>query len=185
MRPAAGPAFDNPVFKISGTAARLDSKELPHCDRSNADCTKFRLASPLPCQTSMPDQTELRQSDLARRIIGCFYAVYNELGFGFSEAVFRRAMVIALLEAGLKVEDEVRMQVHFHGAIIGTFYADIIVEGAVLMEIKALPEIDDRSVAQLLNYLKVAGGGVGLLLNFGRRPEFSRRIVDNVEKIGV
>ena len=68
---------------------------------------------------------------------------------------------------------------------MGTFYADIIVEGSVLVEIKALPEIDDPSVAQLLNYLKVAGGGVGLLLNFGRRPEFSRRIVGNAERIGV
>lgn len=93
--------------------------------------------------------------------------------------------MITLLEAGLRAEEEVRMQVHFHGAIIGTFYADIIVEGAVLVEIKALPEIDDRSVAQLLNYLKVAGGGVGLLLNFGRRPQFSRRVVGDVEKIGV
>src|SRR4030095_9465091 len=95
----------------------------------------------------------LEHAELTRQIIACFYAVYNELGYGFSEAVFRRAMVVALLEAHLRVEEEVRMQVHFHGAIIGTFFADIIVEGAVLVEIKALPEIDDRSVAQLLNYL--------------------------------
>jgi PD-(D/E)XK nuclease superfamily len=69
------------------------------------------------------------------------------------------------------------------GVNIRTFFCDIVVDGAVLVEIKALPELDSRSVGQLLNYLKVAGGGVGLLLNFGRRPEFSRKIVGNVEKI--
>ncbi len=91
--------------------------------------------------------------------------------------------MIALQQAGLHAEEEVRLQVNFRDHVIGTFFVDIVVEGAVLVEIKALPEIDSRSVGQLLNYLKAAGGGVGLLLNFGRRPEFSRKVVGDVEKI--
>jgi GxxExxY protein len=121
--------------------------------------------------------------ELTERIIGCFFEVYGELGPGFSEPVLRRALMIVLQQAGLRAEEEVRLQVYFRGHVIGTFFVDIVVEGTVLVEIKALPEIDSRSVGQLLNYLKAAGGGVGLLLNFGRRPEFSRKIVGNVEKI--
>jgi GxxExxY protein len=131
----------------------------------------------------MSDALDLVHRELTERIIGCFFLVYRELGPGFSEPVLRRAMMIALQEAGLRAEEEVRLQVHFHGVLIGTFFADIVVGGAVLVEIKALPELDSRSIGQLLNYLKVAGGGVGLLLNFGRRAEFSRKIVGNVEKI--
>ena len=71
----------------------------------------------------------------------------------------------------------VRLQVQFRSVIIGTFWVDLVVEDAVLVEIKALPEIDSRAIGQLLNYLKAAGGGVGLLLNFGRRPEFKRLVV--------
>jgi GxxExxY protein len=92
-------------------------------------------------------------------------------------------MMVALHEAGVRAEEEVRIQAHFHGVVIGTFHVDIIVDGAVLIEIKALPEIDNRAIGQLLNYLNVAGGGVGLLLNFGRRPEFSRKIVGDVDKL--
>lgn len=118
----------------------------------------------------------LPQHELTSRIIGSFYEVYGELGAGFSERVFRRALFIALQDSGLRAEEEVRLQVKFRGAIIGTFWVDMVVENVVLVEIKALPELDDRAVGQLLNYLKAAGGGVGLLLNFGR-PEFKRRIV--------
>jgi len=121
---------------------------------------------------------------LTERIIGCFFEVYNELGQGFPERVLRRAMMIAMLEKGLRAEEEVQLKVHFRGEVIGTFFVDIVVEGAVLIEIKALPELERRSVTQLLNYLKAAGGGVGLLLNFGQRPELSRRIVGDIAKIG-
>jgi GxxExxY protein len=131
----------------------------------------------------MSAESILLHRELTERIIGCFFEVYGELGSGFSEPVFRPAMVVALHEAGLRAEEEVRLQVTFRGVIIGTFFCDIVVEDSILVEVKALPELDSRSVGQLLNYLKVAGGGVGLLLNFGRRPEFSRKIVGNVEKI--
>jgi GxxExxY protein len=125
----------------------------------------------------------LQHQELTSRIIGCFYDVYGELGPGFSEKVFRRALFVALQQAGLGTEEEVRLQVQFRGTIIGTFWVDLVVENAVLVEIKALPELDSRATGQLLNYLKAAGGGVGLLLNFGRRPEFKRRIVGDAAMI--
>jgi GxxExxY protein len=127
-------------------------------------------------------QPVLLHRELTERIIGCFYAVYRELGQGFSEAVFRRAMVVALQELGIRAKEEARLQVTFRGVVIGTFWADIIVEGVVLVEIKALPELDGRATAQLLNYLKASGGGVGLLLNFGHRPEFKRLIMGDPAK---
>jgi GxxExxY protein len=130
----------------------------------------------------MRRDVELVHGELTERIIGCFYRVYDELGSGFSEQVLRRAMMIVLVEAGLRAEEEVRLQGHFHGAIIGTFFADIIVEGIVLVEIKARPELDSRAIGQLLNYLKAAGGGVGLLVNFGPKPQFSRKIVGDLGK---
>ena len=130
----------------------------------------------------MRRDVELVHEELTERIIGCFYRVYDELGSGFSEQVLRRAMMIVLGEAGLRAEEEVRLLVHFHGAIIGTFFADIIVEGVVLVEIKARPKVDSRAIGQLLNYLKAAGGGVGLLVNFGPEPQFSRKIVGDVDK---
>ena len=125
----------------------------------------------------------LPYQELTSRIIGCFYEVYGELGAGFSERVFRRALFIALQDCGLRVEEEVRLQVLFRGTIIGTFWVDLVVENVVVVEIKALPELDNRAVGQLLNYWKAAGGGVGLLLNFGRRPEFKRRIVGDALKM--
>ncbi len=122
-------------------------------------------------------QTVLLYRELTERIISCFYAVYRELGRGFSEAVYRRAMVVALQQLGVRAEEEARLQVTFRGVVIGTFWADIIVDDIVLVEIKALAELDGRATAQLLNYLKAAGGGVGLLLNFGNRPEFKRFVM--------
>src|SRR6185503_7931746 len=115
------------------------------------------MAAVLRAKRSMNGPPILVHRDLTERVIGCFYDVYRELGPGFSELVLRRAMMIALHEAGLRAEEEVRLQVQFRGVVIGTFFADIVVDGAV---IKALPELDNRAVGQLLNYLKVAGGGV-------------------------
>jgi GxxExxY protein len=129
------------------------------------------------------DPQALLHQEITSRIIGCFYEVYGELGPGFSERVFRRALFIALQQSGLRAEEEVRLQAQFRGNIVGRFWVDLIVENAVLVEIKALPELDNRAIGQLLNYLKAAGGGVGLLLNFGRRPEFKRRIVGDAVTI--
>ena len=120
--------------------------------------------------------THLAHSELTGRILGCFYDTYAVLGHGFSEAVLGRALTIALEEAGMRVARSVPLQVHFRGHAIGLFFADIIVDRTVLIEVKATATIENYAIAQMLNYLKVAGGGVGLLLNFGRKPE-SKRLV--------
>ena len=119
----------------------------------------------------------LEHGELTGRILDCFFEAYGELGHGFSEAVLRRAMAIVLEQAGMQVTQEAPLEVCFRGRSIGTFHADLIVDRTVLVEIKASAAIEGYAIAQTLNYLKVAGGGVGLLLNFGHKPEFKRLVM--------
>ena len=123
------------------------------------------------------DIANLAHGDLTGKILRCFFEVQGELGHGFSELVLCRAMAIALEEAGLRVREEVALAVHYRGRCIGSFRVDLVVEDTVLVEVKAATALESYAVAQILNYLKVAGGGVGLLLNFGRKPEFKRYVV--------
>ncbi len=115
-------------------------------------------------------------------IIGTFYEVYNELGFGFLESVYEEAMLIALREKGLKVEQQIPIAVWFRGSKIGNFEADLIVENVIIIELKAVRALDEAHQAQLLNYLRATEIEVGLLLNFGQRPEFKRLAFDNQRK---
>ncbi len=110
-------------------------------------------------------------------IIEAFQQTHAELGSGFSERVCCAALAIVLCEKGLTVWLNAPINVIFHGQNIGRFYADMVVNDTVLVEIKAGQVLEGYAQAQLLNYLKAAGGGVGLLLNFGRRPEFKRMVV--------
>jgi GxxExxY protein len=123
------------------------------------------------------NQVNLAHSELTDRIVGVFFEVANELGEGFSEIIYRRALAIALRASDMRAVETPSLRVHFRGYNIGSFYPDIVVAGTVLLEIKALREIDSWAEAQLLNYLKAAGGGVGLILNFGRRAAFKRRVM--------
>lgn len=116
-------------------------------------------------------------ADITQRIIGAFFEVHRELGYGFSEVVYRRAVSIVLRSAGLEALEETLISVLFRGTVIGTFYADIVVGGVVLVEVKAGATIENHAQAQILNYLKAAGGGVGLLLNFGREATFKRFVM--------
>jgi GxxExxY protein len=111
---------------------------------------------------------------LTYQIIACFFEVFRELGHGFSEIVYQRALAIVLLERGFHVLMEQEIPVQFHGEIIGTFKADLVVDGMVIVEVKAAEKIENYAIAQCLNYLKAAGGGVGLILNFGRQPQHRR-----------
>jgi GxxExxY protein len=110
-------------------------------------------------------------------VIGAFYAVNRELGYGFSENVYRRATAVVLRQDGLETIEERLITVTFREKLIGTFYADIVVAGVVLVEVKAAATIENYAQAQILNYLKAAGGGVGLLLNFGRQASFKRFVM--------
>ena len=103
---------------------------------------------------------------LTDKIIGVFYAVYNEMGYGFLESVYVGSMEIALRQAGLRVERNVQIPVWFRGYQVGTFFADLVVESVVILELKSARAIDPSFEAQLLNYLRATTIEVGLLLNF-------------------
>jgi len=124
----------------------------------------------------------LKHSDLTEKIIGIFYDVYNELGHGFLESTYAEALVIALEEARLSAAREVPVPAWFRGRKVGQYYADLIVEGAVLLELKAARTLDSAHEAQLLHYLRATEIDVGLLLNFGLRPQFRRLLFDNERK---
>ena len=113
-------------------------------------------------------------SALTGEIIGGYHDVVHELGCGYLESVSQRALVIALRDRGLFVETNLSLGVTFRGQEIGCFHPDLVVERLVIVEIKATSRIEPIAQAQILNYLRCAGGGVGLLMNFGDRPECKR-----------
>ena len=113
---------------------------------------------------------------LSDRVIGAFFDTYNELGHGFLESVYEAALAVRLRECGLQVEQQVPIDVRFHGHVVGQFRADMLVERQLLIEIKAATQIAPAHEAQLLNYLKATSVHLGLLFNFGPRPEFRRRV---------
>lgn len=132
--------------------------------------------------TRKEDLEDLKHSDLTERIIGVFFDVYNELGHGFLESIYQQAMVLALTEAGLKVEQQVPIPVWFRDRQIGDFRADLLVERSVLLELEAARNLDFAYEKQLLNYLRGTDIEVGLLLNFGPAPEFRRLVFGNERK---
>ncbi len=115
------------------------------------------------------------EDGLTGRILEVFHSVFNELGFGFVESVYCRAMAIALAESGLRVETEVAVPVSFHGQLVGVFRADLVVEGKIILELKTAEQISKAHEAQLLHYLRASELEIGLILNFGEVPK-SRRI---------
>jgi GxxExxY protein len=121
--------------------------------------------------------------ELTQRIIGVFYEVYNELGYGFLESVYQESLVIALTSSGLRVCTPVDIPVWFRGNRVGKFEGDVLVEKFVLLELKSARALDNAHQAQLLNYLRATDIEVGLLLNFGLKPEFKRLIFDNQRKV--
>jgi GxxExxY protein len=113
---------------------------------------------------------------VTQEIIGVFYEVYNELGHGFLESVYREAMIVALRSKNLVLEREKTVNVEFRGQIVGVFRTDLVVDNCVVVELKGARTIDSNHEAQLLNYLKATKFEVGLLLNFGVKPQFRRMI---------
>jgi GxxExxY protein len=124
----------------------------------------------------------LKHSDLTEKVIGVFYDVYNELGHGFLESTYAQAMVVALEESRLSAMREVPVPVWFRGTKVGQYYADLIVEDVVFLELKAARALESAYEAQLLHYLRATEIEVGLLLNFGLRPQFRRLQFDNERK---
>ena len=127
-------------------------------------------------------KTDLKHGLITDQILQVFYDVYNELGHGFLESVYHRSLVIALKSTGLKVCSQMDVPVSFRGHRVGNFVADVLVENCVLLELKAARKLELSHEKQLLNYLRATEIEVGLLLNFGEKPEFKRLIFDNLKK---
>jgi len=124
----------------------------------------------------------LLHKELSNKIIKAFYNVYNELGYGFLEKVYENAMLLELKIMGLSCEKQKPIKVNYHNAIVGEYFADIIVDNQIILELKATENLCPEHELQLINYLKATNKEVGLLLNFGKEPQFKRKIFTNDRK---
>jgi len=115
-------------------------------------------------------------------ILKCFYKVYNTLGFGFLEKVYENALFHELKANGLNCQKQVPIAVYYQGIEVGNYFADIIVEGSIIIELKAAECLIEKHDHQLINYLKATNIEVGLLLNFGTDPQFRRKVFSNERK---
>jgi GxxExxY protein len=131
------------------------------------------------------DMTDYKHKDLSEKVIMAFYNVYNTLGYGFLEKVYENAMMIELERMGLSANAQWPIQVFYAGKIVGEYFADILVEDKIIVEIKAVKNLLLENEAQLLNYLKATQIEIGLLVNFGPKPEVKRKAFDNVRKVEI
>lgn len=122
---------------------------------------------------------EYLHADITDKIIKAFYHVYNVLGFGFLEKVYENAMLLELNSIGLHCEKQKPIEVYYKSKKIGEYFADIIVEDKVIVELKAAEGLIEEHEAQLTNYLKATKIEVGLLLNFGKTPQIKRKVFEN------
>ncbi len=125
---------------------------------------------------------ELLHKDLTNRIINCFYTVYNTLGFGFLEKVYENSLMIELQKQGIKAERQKPIRVYYDDFQVGEYFADIMVDDSIIIELKAAECLMEEHELQLINYLKGTDKEIGLLLNFGKKPEFRRKIFTNDRK---
>ena len=121
----------------------------------------------------------MKHEELTEKIIDVFYRVYKILGYGFLERVYERAMIVLLRKEGVIFENQYPIKVIFEGEVVGDYYADFLVEDKVVVEIKTSRELCRADEKQLLNYLKCTDKEVGLLLNFGEKPQVIRKVYDN------
>ncbi|NJN98765.1 MAG: GxxExxY protein [Anaerolineales bacterium] len=126
--------------------------------------------------------TESKHANLTHQIIGAFFKVYNTLGYGFTEKVYQNALVLELAKLGLAVKSPYPIKVYYEGVEVGEYFADIVVNEVVILELKAVSQLLPEHEAQLLNYLKATTIEVGLLLNFGPKAETKRKTFDNERK---
>ncbi len=126
----------------------------------------------------------MKHKELTDRIICCFYNVYNQLGYGFLEKVYEKAMLIELKKAGLRAQAQAPIKVNYAGETVGEYQADLLIAERVIVELKATRNLAAEHQAQLLNYLKATEVEVGLLLNFGPKAEMKRLVFDNHKKMG-
>jgi len=125
---------------------------------------------------------ELLHKELTDKVIKTFYQVYNELGFGFLERVYQNALFFELKAQGFNCESEKAIKVYYKNLLVGEYRADILIENKLILELKATPTIVKDHELQLINYLKATEIEIGMLLNFGEKPEFRRKIFTNENK---
>ena len=125
---------------------------------------------------------EYLHKDLTDKIIKVFYTVYNELGYGFLEKVYENAMIIELKSNGLYCEKQKPIKVHYQSQVVGDYFADIIVNDLIILELKTVETLLQEHENQLINYLKATDKEIGLLLNFSKKPEIRRKIFTNDNK---
>ncbi len=121
-------------------------------------------------------------SEITEQIIKAFYKVYNTMGYGFLEKVYEKILMIELKKMGLEAQRQIEIKVYYEGEEVGDYKADIIVEEKVILELKAADTLCEEHEAQLLNYLKATPIEIGLLLNFGVKPQMKRKIFTNDKK---
>jgi GxxExxY protein len=123
-----------------------------------------------------------KYKDLTDKIIEAFYCVYNELGFGFLENVYQNALYFELMNRNFKVEAQKAIDVYYQTQLVGKYKADLIVDDLIILELKAVDYLIEEHELQLINYLKATNKEVGLVLNFGIKPEIRRKAFDNNRK---
>lgn len=121
-------------------------------------------------------------SEISENIIKCFYKVYNELGYGFLEKVYENAMILELEALGFDIKQQENIKVYYNSKQVGDYFADLIINNLVIVELKFTESICKEHEFQLINYLKATRIELGLLLNFGKKPEFRRKIYSNSKK---
>ena len=119
----------------------------------------------------------MKHQELTGKIIECAYKVHKTLGFGFLENIYQNALIIEMNKNGLKATKEIPIKVYYDGQIVGDYWADIVVEDKIILELKSIKELHPAHEAQLVNYLKATGTEVGLLINFGESVEIKRKVL--------
>ena len=125
---------------------------------------------------------ELLHKELTDKILQAFYDVYNELGYGFLEKVYQNSLYLELISRGFKVSAQTQIKVYYKGVEVGEYYADMLVNDLVILELKAADYIVQDFEWQLINYLRGTEIEVGLVLNFGIKPDFRRKVFENERK---
>lgn len=125
---------------------------------------------------------EILHKELTDKIIDAFFEVYIELGYGYLEKVYQNSLFLELIVRGHKVEAHKEIKIYYKGREVGIYYADLVVDDLVILELKAADAINEAHQAQLLNYLRGTDKEIGYVLNFGPKPAFSRKIYTNDRK---
>lgn len=127
----------------------------------------------------MNTDKELKHKEISNKILKAFYKVYNVFGYGFLEKIYERALMIELNKLGVKCKNQQPIKVYYEKEVIGNYFADIIVEDKILLELKSIKSLSIQDESQILNYLSCTEFEVGLLLNFGLKPQAKRKVFDN------